>query len=299
MIDRVSDIIPKSMVGPLTELGKTDWAVLEMTGPETSAIHVKDYPDFIEPMMKTPHDKLAVFSIAKWLAPGPKTLRLTDLQCQALAETELRLPPEDYRQPFPALLVDFGKGFVERHEVGPRCVLCYHQPPFLCFLVFSRDNKHDVISGLRLDLVKDLEETISKYHDTVTPEEAEASTEALRVAINANLLLVNYGHTVSPLLPVERASNERLARRGNEKARERLSYDLFRVDFEQNTVVYDVQEPSPVGIGTHASPRPHWRRGHWRRQHHGKGGELVKNVFIRPVLVKGIGKVIPATYVRR
>ena len=37
--------------------------------------------------------------------------------------------------------------------------------------------------------------------------------------------------------------------------------------------------------GTHASPRPHLRRGHIRRQHHGPLNELVKKVWIAPCMV--------------
>jgi hypothetical protein len=37
--------------------------------------------------------------------------------------------------------------------------------------------------------------------------------------------------------------------------------------------------------GTHASPSAHWRRGHWRRQHYGPENQLIKDIWIEPVIV--------------
>jgi len=37
--------------------------------------------------------------------------------------------------------------------------------------------------------------------------------------------------------------------------------------------------------GTHASPRPHLRRGHIRRQHYGPLNELVKKIWVAPTMV--------------
>lgn len=42
---------------------------------------------------------------------------------------------------------------------------------------------------------------------------------------------------------------------------------------------------TPAGVGTHASPTTHWRRGHWRRTPVGEGGKDRKVSWIQPTLV--------------
>lgn len=48
---------------------------------------------------------------------------------------------------------------------------------------------------------------------------------------------------------------------------------------------YRVLREGTVPIGTHASPRLHWRRGHLRNQAHGPGRTLHKLAWIEPTLV--------------
>jgi hypothetical protein len=48
---------------------------------------------------------------------------------------------------------------------------------------------------------------------------------------------------------------------------------------------YRVARENAASTGTHASPRPHWRRGHLRHQPHGQGRTLRKLLWIEPMLV--------------
>lgn len=48
---------------------------------------------------------------------------------------------------------------------------------------------------------------------------------------------------------------------------------------------YRIKQQSEQSIGTHASPRCHWRRGHWRQQACGVGRSDHRWVFIDPVLI--------------
>jgi hypothetical protein len=50
---------------------------------------------------------------------------------------------------------------------------------------------------------------------------------------------------------------------------------------------YRYKTESSGSVGTHASPRIHWRRGHFRRQAIGAGYSEHKTVWIEPVLVGG------------
>jgi hypothetical protein len=48
---------------------------------------------------------------------------------------------------------------------------------------------------------------------------------------------------------------------------------------------YRVSRDKAAPTGTHASPRPHWRRGHLRNQPHGQGRTLRKLIWIEPLLI--------------
>jgi hypothetical protein len=43
--------------------------------------------------------------------------------------------------------------------------------------------------------------------------------------------------------------------------------------------------PRSESVGTHSSPRVHWRRGHWKGVRYGEGRKLLKRVWIQPTLV--------------
>ncbi len=60
------------------------------------------------------------------------------------------------------------------------------------------------------------------------------------------------------------------------------------VEFEQNISFYDEESATPQGEhagGSHASPRPHWRKGYFRMQPHGPKMSLRRMRFIKPVMV--------------
>lgn len=48
---------------------------------------------------------------------------------------------------------------------------------------------------------------------------------------------------------------------------------------------YRIRQPDHFSVGTHASPRTHWRRGFWRRQKYGTALSKMKLIWIEPVLV--------------
>ena len=70
-----------------------------------------------------------------------------------------------------------------------------------------------------------------------------------------------------------------------------LARGVNLLEFEQNVVFYqhlrhdDAQGSDDAEPGTHASHRPHWRRGHFRRVPCGQGRAARKLVFIKPTFV--------------
>lgn len=57
-----------------------------------------------------------------------------------------------------------------------------------------------------------------------------------------------------------------------------------REEWTPNWVGQDYRVSRPA-VGTHASPRLHWRRGHWRQQPHGRGRAERKLLWIDPILI--------------
>ena len=110
-----------------------------------------------------------------------------------------------------------------------------------------------------------------------------------RVTVNLAVLLSHCGtKELGWADPEGRARHER--KRGRRGATLALG-DLVRVVPAEPIPLFTVTKLTPAGsgpaVGTHNSPRPHWRRGHWRMQPVGEGRLARRQVFIAPVFVCG------------
>jgi hypothetical protein len=300
MINRPSDILPAPLVPVLSALGKREWLEIRFLPNEAGkpnrrySVHpAPGTPPIIGRVCRSGSDYTSMWCIGKWIANGPKTVRPTLRQCEALAEVEIRIPPALYRQPFPSVLVDLPPEFAPPQ----RAVLMSYLPlagagghHVLVAQTYSVDHLNDVVNMMRMLETDDLEAAIALYHDNVG-DDYIACTRAYRVCLNLMMLLTNYGHTARPLLPKDVASDEGLVRKfpGTDKARKaqsRMDTALTLLEFSQDVKVYDTA-PASAGVGneTHASPRPHWRRGHWANLACGVGRTERRLHYRPPVLV--------------
>lgn len=115
---------------------------------------------------------------------------------------------------------------------------------------------------------------------TAIPEHEEEITQsthlahrAKRIAVNAMLML-----QARPELVESRAKIKTI----HDKKRGRV------VLWEPRWVgrKFEIKREQP--IGTHASPRMHWRNGHWRNQAYGPDSSLRKLIWIEPTFVAAV-----------
>lgn len=239
------------------------------------------------------NDVLCMESLAALCRDGTKVFTASAEQCEALEHVELRLRVEEYRQPYPAMLVRFPKEFVETISrdhgfTAPQMIGVRHYEKVN--VLFFHGIFHDL--GTRPEGTADnclicvnsetrtIEESTGKVLDS-TDREAAGMRRMYRVAANLMLLLADSAHR---LVPSGGKTYEKARRTG----RDRIELGTHVHNVVTDTVIivrrYEHSEP---GDGTHTSPRPHWRKGHWRAQRHGEGNSLVKRIFIRPVFVRG------------
>jgi hypothetical protein len=127
-----------------------------------------------------------------------------------------------------------------------------------------------------------------------SPEERLVTAEAMRVAVNSMLLLMQQG--CKHLGPANESLYRRLqhylemARKRGEGIAEaqralRIVPQLY--GFDQEIVRHEeVREGSGSrGDGDGPPVRPHWRRGHWKMQPYGPGRSERKRILIKPILV--------------
>jgi hypothetical protein len=160
------------------------------------------------------------------------------------------------------------------------------------------------------DCIEALSQPTADDHDTapVTVEERSLRRLATLVAVNACLLLAQYGcwrlGTTNDRL-AERLQRQIARHNKHEKANRRQLRTLPQVyGFDQHITVFEEEKvPSERRQGNGGwAVGPHWRRGHWRRlpgyREAEARGETAGRVFVRPVLVNAHLLVGPASATR-
>lgn len=237
--------------------------------------------------------------LGKMAAFGPKLFRPTAEQCEAMEHVDIRLGMAEYRQPYPAMAIQFPeeyrRGLLRR--IGGGADGLQALPQYTLLRWWSKPNPA-FFSGLPAPLAATGQEisyffqarpelvTIEdalRNHVSQTAEDSLVSEAMTRVAMNLCLMLVHHGCTESPSNPQHL---ERLARRSCDDARRQERSHVYLLSLEQEVTVREIRSASASLGGTHASPKPHWRRGHWRRQSHGVGRSEKRMVFIRPTFVR-------------
>jgi hypothetical protein len=245
---------------------------------------------------------MGMLSASRWLHDGPKVFRLSAGQREALANVEVKLMLSEYRQPFPAVLV-------ETEQPPFRSALVYHDPDCMTIVIslMTPDNLDDIITtgnGPKCNL----ERTISKF-DPEARTHSGAAHKATRIALNACLALTHYGcEATKALFPGEQASDRGLVARGGKSAAaaaDRLLISPNLVTFSQEVVLHKERRATPAVDGQAGDSgremSTHWRRGHWAKMACGVGRADRRLVFRRPVLVRadlfsGEGSATSVTY---
>jgi hypothetical protein len=151
-------------------------------------------------------------------------------------------------------------------------------------VLLTRDHQNDITTLIRLVRGTEIEVSMGMFDVSIEEGLATAARDALRVAVNLCLLMVNFGHKSKYILEGERARDSSLARKGNVEARKRVRLAVQQLFIDQEVKLFSVAGPSVDRGGTHASPKPHWRKGHWRSRpvYKEKGP-----IFVAPIFVRG------------
>lgn len=301
-------VSPKRTAGGATEsdvVGNTVASVLTPLGA--------DYTRTFRRNLAAAGDRAIPFYAASRLAAaGPKIIRLSAAQAESLCQVDVGLTLAEYRQPFPALIVEFpddfalgtivemdcSMGMPEMVQRMPKRALVFHDEEQQ-FLVVVLGNGDGSITWLTvLDPTEKIEEklrrpfVVDEFPTGGAAQKAVAVTLE-RIAINAALVLTQYRSRLAfehPLKVQElkrdaakMATNPRRALR----AEERLANEAQIITFEQGVLFHDEERPTSAhGTPAGRCVRPHWRRGHWRRQSCGIGRLDHRLIFIRPLLIR-------------
>ena len=257
-------------------------------------------------------DLTGLKALSRWIGEGPKTFRPTLAQCAALEQVEVDVPLEHYTQPYPTIFIEFPRVAISRPAGGGSGLGGPSSPyaPFLgclCFLderggpdrmlvcnLISAGNTDDIVTVVAAHESR-IENSLLRF-DVECANVQGVAPQALRVAVNACLILSNYGCSFRWMFPKERASDEALAKERDtprgERARDRLQMSPILLTFSQEVALYREEtrcgsSPNPNGAArTPTEVTSHWRRGHWAMQPCGPGWSERKRIFRPPVLVR-------------
>lgn len=311
MSPTMRQIVPKELIRPLTILGKHDWLSWRPNHTEPPStgyeLHIPDDPalddheDVIDRIhMIKRYDNFLLcklFAHSKALAAGPKLLRPTSEQCEALNHVDVNVAFDEYEQPFPVFIMEVPAEFrlqlSERFgEVCPRFVTNLHDRRSQYIFSFCEQGPDgggtgNIMSPRRY--WKTIEEALRFSIDE--GNDIQLGEVLQRVAVNFGLLLTRFGaKDLGPVDPAAHAKNCRNANRKSKRKADRakalLAATMNLIDFEQEVVFFEnvkTSEPNPDADG--AMKRPHWRRGHFRRQPCGEGRKQRKLIFVKPCFI--------------
>ena len=266
-------------------------------------------------------EELFTYAMSKSLAEGPKMFRPKLLQCKGFENTMVRIPFSQYAQPYETLLVEFPEDYrqlkiQEGWSKCPRYVISWYDRDLKMIMVTCQFDSADdrIISLLSYTPEHDTIETLLsdpiffEADGTVAQEEVEDFKIAQtfeRIAVNLNLLIM-YGdmkHITTPLNKAAWASYRELKKKYEKKRNKEgllglRDYGVGLIDevkFDEADLAQQIgfrvqlipDAPGEPGDGTHASPKPHWRRGHWAQQPCGPNFSLRKPILRAPVFVVG------------
>lgn len=243
------------------------------------------------------------WGVSGLFSQGIKAYCPTDREFSSLAQVEIALPWDCYRQPFETTLIVLPKGVREglnsTKVKKPVAVICRYSKAgrFTTVILVGAGVQGlfsqvvQVIPWTKNIIETDLGNVPSPTGDM--KDEAKPGDYIRRAAINANLLLVQYGakrlRSADPKR--EQRLEELLQKKRSNSSREALATDLRNIPviygFEQEIKIYEeYTDKFELLNQTDRVMKPHWRRGHWSfAPYQRELGDKGKRVFKKPVMV--------------
>jgi hypothetical protein len=309
-------LVPRPVHSTLAWLGKLDWITITPT-PEFGVrlcmdekllrrqVGVERHWPLLQRLFSRQETALQLLPLSKCLALGPKLFRPTKEQCEALAQTAVTIPFEDYRQPYPAVVIEFPEDYRRQVEEqfkinsSPRFVVAHHDEgrsgAVAVYAYWQPDAGRGSIGTVMCPRpeYRVIEDALTRSLIAPGDDAADFAVAELveRLALNFCLMLTHLGvKQIGHLDPAQARKHRKLARSKYTEERERGELlalgDFTLLDFKQHVRLHEVEErPGEWKGGTHRTPKPHWRRGHWKRQPFGVGRSQRRLVFVKPVFV--------------
>jgi hypothetical protein len=213
---------------------------------------------------------------------GVKVFRPSLQQCVALEHVAIDLKLAEYRQPYPAIIVEYPHDYAAMRQIKFPFSICYHGNEML--MVWRRHDElmdDTLVSSIKDRTIEDALGTRLEGSFCELP-----CKEATRAAINCCLILSNYPIETHNLLRADlvRANRERARRDGRHYLPPQELTLIQHIDFHEESSEPEHPTGLQLGDSRHRS-KAHWRKGHWRRQPVGPGRQQMKLIFIKPILV--------------
>ncbi len=286
-ISRVEDVLnDATFIESLRWLGELNepWMSIVPVQPSgfRAEINVRRVPALIAELLRGPNadnEAATLYAVSRWLRGQPRIFRPTSEQAESLGRVDVPFELKDYEQPYEAILVEVP------YEPFRGVVCCRASQDVLLLAALAVSEGDMGVAICQKDGVS-IDYFLQKMDDSLDPlRDAVVASE--RLAINAMLSLMSFGHKIEPAYPKAQAEDEALVRRGGDvgaRASRRVGLALQQVGFTSPVVIRRSTPSSAIGPPTGRSTRPHWVRGHWKQQAYGPHMSLRKPKLIRPYL---------------
>lgn len=296
-VQRPSDCWPAELLNEYRRLAKLPHPPVKMEqGDNDDTFRCSRACDsFVFKLCHTGSDYAGILAAIEWLKHGPKIVNVTEEQWQALSHVEVRLGVSDFSMPYPSILVNMPAGKLHRYILLNRneFITATGPVPVLIGCSVSHDNLHDIVTTVRSNPEKLIEESLQKFHGDVSEEEGEAALLSLRVACNIALAMANYGCLAEYLFPKEVAAEKKYiakgdrAGRGGRTASDRLHEQPMILSLDRSVKLYHRKSITSHGEVTTGREMPfHWRRGHWHMVRCGVGKAERRRVLYPPTMIR-------------
>ncbi|QDU94127.1 hypothetical protein [Lignipirellula cremea] len=302
--------LPNEWIPPLKVLGRTPWLRIlpatraggghQMRFSDDLGEILSEHPWFHQVIlsMSSAHGMLLqVLAYSKLLANGPKVVRPTSEQCEALSHVDLNLKFREYEQPFPVFIVEIPAAYRvkltdEYHFPCPRFVIPYYdrELPFLAVLADGGKTNECVFTVFSPSLTETEMEVGLASRNGQDGNDYSQAIVLERIAINLSLLLTRYGFQNDGPLDSKAVAKQKKLLGGKSVRKAKRARRLLDASMTCISLSQDVQFVGKAGVsdgstGTGSKKTPHWRRGHFRHQRVGPGRCESRLTFIPPILI--------------
>jgi len=208
---------------------------------------------------------------------SPVVVRPPSALCRALANTDLPLTLDEYRQPWTVLGIEWPEGIAPSRTL----TLLWRPDPERIWLFTPTPPPESQFLHLYIAGPATLDGYLADTPLTdLTDAEVATSRHIARMALNLGLLLTHKGHRLTRL-PEHVIRNRRHRDPATrQQARRQAQLVLFR-DLDM-FLEWEAKRPSASTLAGGTTFPPQFRRGHWKRVAHGPGFSLRKLDWIEP-----------------